>query len=137
MISFSLRAPVRTGDAAADPGLIVAMALPIVERLRKTIEAENDDIVSRRRVDYEAYSSRKNQALLELNRLAPALAGAPPGEGLRAALTALQAKLDVNQRILGMQLKACAAVSDIIARAIREGQSDGTYTALAGRRWGE
>lgn len=137
MISFSFRAPSRVADADADPGLIVAMTLPIVERLCQTIEAENDDVMSRRAVDYEVYSSRKNQALLELNRLAPALAGAAPNEALRAALAALQAKLDLSQRILGMQLKACAAVSDIIAHAIREGQSDGTYTALAGRRWGE
>ena len=33
--------------------------------------------------------------------------------------------------LLAVQLKACEAVSEIITRAIQDGQSDGTYTALA------
>ncbi len=53
---------------------------------------------------------------------------------LREALADLHVKLEINRRALAVQLKACAAVSEIIARAIRDGQSDGTYTALAWRR---
>ena len=137
MISFSFRAPSRSAGAAGDPAAMAAMALAVVERLRQTIAAENDDIAQRRPVDYETYGLRKNQALLELNRLASALAGAPPGAVLRAALTQLQAALELNQRLLGVQMKACAAVSETITRAIREGQSDGTYTAHAASRGDE
>jgi hypothetical protein len=111
-----------------------AAALPIVERLRETIEAENRDIEQGRPVKYEAYSLRKNQGLLELNRLVPALNRATACGPLREALADLHAKLEINRRALAAQLKACAAVSEIIARAIRDGQSDGTYTALAWRR---
>jgi hypothetical protein len=110
-----------------------AAALPIVERLRETIEAENRDIEQGRPVKYEAYSLRKNQGLLELDRLVPALNWATASGPLREALADLHAKLEINRRALAVQLKACAAVSDIIARAIRDGQSDGTYTALAWR----
>ena len=46
-----------------------AAALPIVERLIATIDAENRDLEQGRRVKYEAYSLSKNQGLLELNRL--------------------------------------------------------------------
>jgi class 3 adenylate cyclase len=109
-------------------------ALPIVERLRQTIEAENRDIELGRPVKHEAYSLRKNQGLLELNRLAPTLGRAAAASPLHEALADLHAKLEINRRALALQLKACVAVSEIIARAIRDSQSDGTYTALAWRR---
>lgn len=112
----------------------LTMALPIVKRLRDTVAAENEDIAKGRRVAYETYSLRKNQALLELNRLASALGGAVAGGALGEALADLVATLEVNRQALGVQLKASAAVTEIIAKAIREGQSDGTYTALAWRR---
>ncbi len=109
-------------------------ALPIIERLIATIEAENCDLEQGRRVKYEAYSLSKNQSLLELNRLVPALAGAATAGPLSDALADLHAKLEINRRALAVQLKACEAVSDIITRAIQDGQSDGTYTALAWSR---
>jgi hypothetical protein len=107
-------------------------ALPIVERLIATVDAENRDLEQGRRVKYEAYSLNKNQGLLELNRLLPALAVAAAGP-LRDALAELHTKLEINRRALAVQLKACEAVSEIITRAIQDGQSDGTYTALAWR----
>ena len=120
--------PERRAQSAA-----AAAALPIVERLIAAIEAENRDLEQGRPAQYEAYSRRKNQGLLELNRLIPALDRATAAGPLREALADLYAKLEVNRRALAVQLRACAAVSEIIARAIQDGQSDGTYTALAWR----
>jgi hypothetical protein len=111
-----------------------AAALPIVQRLVATIDAENRDLEQGRRVKYEAYSLSKNQGLLELNRLAPALRVATAAGPLRDALAELHAKLELNRQALAVQLKACHAVSEIIARAIQNGQSDGTYTALVWSR---
>jgi hypothetical protein len=108
-----------------------AAALPIVERLIATIEAENSDLEHGRRARYETYSRSKNQGLLELIRLVPALAGAVAAGPLRDAFADLHEKLEINRRSLAVQLKACEAVSNIITRAIQEGQSDGTYTASA------
>jgi hypothetical protein len=98
------------------------------------IDAENRDLEQGRRAKFEAYSQSKNQGLLELNRLVPALGGATIAGPLRDSLNELHAKLEINRRALAMQLKACEAVSEIIARAIQDGQSDGTYTALAWNR---
>jgi hypothetical protein len=106
----------------------MAMILPAVDRLRKTLDEENKDIARRGRVDYHAYNMRKSQGLLELKRLAPAIAGNPIGPVLRDALIDLQAKLETNQGLLRTQLDAAKAVAEIIARAIRESQSDGTYS---------
>jgi hypothetical protein len=111
-----------------------AAALPIIERLIATIDAENRDLEQGRRVKYEVYSLNKNQGLLELSRLLPALAGAAAAGPLRDALSELHAKLEINRRALAVQLKACEAVSEIITRAIQDGQSDGTYSALAWSR---
>ena len=111
-----------------------AAALPIIERLIATLEAENRDLEHGRRVKYEVYSLNKNQGLLELNRLLPALAVAAAAGPLRDALAELHAKLEINRRALAVQLKACEAVSEIITRAIQDVQSDGTYTALAWSR---
>ncbi len=111
----------------------LAMALPIVERLSRTVAEENADIAAGRPVPYETYSQRKNQGLLELNRLMPALGRASAQGALREALRELTVGLEINRRALGVQLKASAAVGEIIARAIREGQSDGTYDARAWR----
>ncbi|MGD1035621.1 MAG: hypothetical protein ABR878_00160 [Roseiarcus sp.] len=108
------------------------MILPVVDRLRQTLDEENQDIARRGSVDYNAYNLRKSQGLLELKRLAPALANNQVGPILRAALADLHDKLETNHRMLRTQLKAAQAVSDIIARAIRESQSDGTYSA---RSW--
>jgi hypothetical protein len=110
-----------------------AAVLPIIERLIATVDAENRDLEQGRRVKYEVYSLNKNQGLLEFNRLLPALAVAAAGP-LRDALAELQAKLEINRRALALQLKACEAVAEIITRAIQDGQSDGTYTALTWSR---
>lgn len=113
------------------------MILPVIDRLQQTLDAENQQISSGGRIDYEALNHRKSQGLLELSRLAPMLAGAEASKPLGDALTALRAKLEVNQRMLRIQLNAARRVGDIIARAIQEGQSDGTYSASVWRDRGE
>jgi hypothetical protein len=111
-----------------------AATLPIVERLIATIEAETRELEQGRPAQFEVYSLRKNQGLLELNRLIPALDRATVAGPFGEALTDLDAKLEINRLALAVQLKACAAVAEIIARAIQDGQSDGTYTSLAWSR---
>jgi hypothetical protein len=104
------------------------MLIPAVDRLRQTLDEENEDIARRGPVDYHAYNLRKSQGLLELNRLAPALVGRTASPALRDALADLNVKLETNRRMLRTQLQAAQAVTEIIARAIRNSQSDGTYS---------
>ena len=139
LVGVAAVASVIVGEMGADKVLAMrqtrstAAALPIVERLIATVDAENRDLEQGRRVKYEVYSLNKNQGLLELNRLLPALAVAAAAGPVRDALAELHAKLEINRRALAVQLKACEAVSEIITRAIQDGQSDGTYSALAWR----
>ena len=104
------------------------MILPVIERLRVVVEAENRELLLRGPVDYNNHSQRKNQGLLELSRLRPALGGAQSNPRAQAAFADLSATLDVNRRLLHTQLRAAQTISNIVARAIREGQSDGTYS---------
>jgi hypothetical protein len=113
-------------------GSVDALLLAI-ERLRSALDAENAQIASRKAVDFREFNLRKSQGLLELSRLMPVVAGAETGPQLRAALVGLKAKLEDNRRILRVQLKAVQEVSEIVARTIQAGQSDGTYSAYVWR----
>jgi hypothetical protein len=114
----------RTGGSAE-------MLMLAIERVRTAIEAENATIASGKLVDFKEFNLRKSQGLLELSRLMPVVVGTMLDPELRAALTGLRAKLEDNGRILRVQLKAVQEVSDIIARTIQAGQSDGTYSAFS------
>jgi hypothetical protein len=122
----------KSTHAGSNRGTIES-ALSVIKRLRQTIAAENEDIGRRGPVDYQAYNLRKSHGLLELNRLVPALAGIRGSLPLQEALADLSAILENNRKMLRVQLSAAETVSNIIARAIRDSQSDGTYSALAWR----
>ena len=103
-----------------------AFSVTIIDRLRLAIEQETADVQSLRRVDYEAYNLRKSQGLLEISRLLPSLDGRP-SPALIEALRGLEAAIIENQKALGVHLAAANAINDLISRAVRESQSDGTY----------
>jgi hypothetical protein len=107
----------------------LAALLPVLDRLRAVIEAENQELTRGAAVDYRGHSQRKNQVLLELSRMKTSLATARVNPAVSSALADLSSKLDLNSRLLGAQLRAARTVASIVSRAIREGQSDGTYSA--------
>jgi hypothetical protein len=120
--------------AASDRlGGAVEMLMLAIARLQNTLDAENAQIASGRAVDFQEFNLRKSQGLLELTRLIPVMAGAEISLSLRVALVGLRAKLEDNRRILRVQLRAAEEVSEIIARTIQAGQSDGTYSAHSWR----
>jgi hypothetical protein len=119
--------------ASSRPGASGEMLMLAIQRVEDAIDAENAKIASARVVDLQEFNLRKSQGLLELSRLMPLFAGVQIDAALREALTSLRAKLENNRRILRIQLKAVQQVSEIIARTIQAGQSDGTYSASSWR----
>ena len=119
--------------ASSRPGASGEMLMLAIQRVQDAIDAENAKIASARVVDLQEFNLRKSQGLLELSRLMPLFAGVQIDAALREALTSLRAKLENNRRILRIQLKAVQQVSEIIARTIQAGQSDGTYSAFSWR----
>lgn len=117
----------KPGPHAPDPGQL-PLALVVIERLANSVHRETQDLSGPGPVDYRAHSQRKSQGLLELSRLAATLASARGHPRLRIALRDLLGKLDANQRLLHARLMAARTVAEIVARAISDGQSDGTYS---------
>jgi hypothetical protein len=130
-------APRKPGPSSLTTASLTAssaiMLMVAVERLQNTLDAEIAEIARRGPVNFHEFNLRKSQALLELTRLMPILAGSEIGPELRAALIGLRTKLESNRRILRVQLKAVEEVSEIISRTIQAGQSDGTYSAHSWR----
>jgi len=108
-----------------------------IQRLEEVIEQETTALRSGASVNIEAFNVRKSQALLELTRLLRQVQGGPPNEQLVKRIGSLQSKLAVNRAVLKMHLEAVREISSTLADAIREADSDGTYTpsiSAAGRR---
>ena len=114
--------------AQSEPGPL-PFILAAIERLIDVIERETRDLAGPGPVDYRAHSQRKSQGLLELSRLEPKLAGVRSHPRARAALAELLRRLDDNQKLLHARLRAARTIADVLARASRDGQSDGTYSA--------
>lgn len=100
-----------------------------VERLEEVVEAETAALLSNSMADLEEFNRRKSQSLLELTRLARTLQDGSGSPEIRRRLEELRSKLDRNHSTLEMHLKAVQEVSDIVSKAIRSADSDGTYSA--------
>ena len=97
-------------------------------RLLQLLDRETTALRTRQPVDMDDLCDRKNQALLELSRIGRRLeAGAIDAE-LRPVLHELREKLDENRAVLKLHLQAVGEVAEILAAAIRDADSDGTYS---------
>lgn len=76
---------------------------------------------------------QKRQGLLELERIMRALNGAIPSADITARLARFREKLGANQAALRIELDAAEAVAGIITKAMRDLESDGTYSRSHGR----
>lgn len=139
------RAPVRpqiTAKAATPPARPAQPAPaqrppadPVLESLIRTIvgletvvEEETQALQLRQPVDLDVFSNRKSQGLMELNRSMQHIDGPRHRTELAPRLDSLRSKLAANQAALKLHLEAVREISGIIANAIREQDSDGTYS---------
>ncbi|PNG27954.1 hypothetical protein [Methylocella silvestris] len=119
-------------DDVQQKGTMEAL-LRAIERLERTILLETGALERNSLVDLHEYNHMKSHGLLELKRAIDAcraLDRATFEEESRAALAGLRTKLERNLVGLRMQLRAVSEIATIIARAIEDHESDGTYTAL-------
>jgi hypothetical protein len=104
-----------------------------IHRLCDVVDQETDALRKRTAVDLKVFNERKSHGLLELNRALRLLDGAAATPAVAEQLATLRGKLEVNQAVLKMHLEAVREVSAVLAEAIRDSESDGTYSpALAG-----
>ena len=131
--------PGRSVPAGADTRARVPVA-PLIEpsimRLEEVIDQETEALRSRKSVDLKGFNDRKGQALLELTRLLRHVQGGAGNPQLQARMASVRAKLEVNRALLKMHLEAVREIAETLSDAIRNAESDGTYshTVLANSR---
>jgi len=115
-----------SGGGQADQ---IATALAVIERVRSAVLEEMEAIRRRKRVDYDAFSARKNMGLLDLNRLAPIIAKNMANVALGRSVLSLKEALDASKTALAIELDAAKSITELVASAMRHGESDGTYSS--------
>lgn len=118
---------------AEDETGVLASLIRTIERLEETLEQETAGLRSRAPIDLKDFNNRKTHGLLELTRVMRHLDRGSLSPSVAARLSALRISLEVNQRVVKMHLEAVREVSAIVADAIREAESDGTYSVSVGR----
>jgi len=116
---------------AAAPGTrsgTTAMIAVTIQRLEEIVDQETMALRSGKAVNLKEFNDRKSQALLELTRASRQMQGAGPDPALAKLVGALKVKLAVNQAALKMHLEAVREISTSLSDAIRQAESDGTYT---------
>ena len=122
-----------TGPTGAPPrpedkGGINNILEKAVQRLEETVEQETASLRSRAPTDFNEFNARKSQGLLELDRALRMLGKAQPSEEVKNQLRSLRQKLEANRNVLQIHLDAVRDVTGLIADALRNADSDGTYS---------
>jgi hypothetical protein len=99
-------------------------------RLEKVLDDENAALSAFDSRNSAEFIRVKTQCLLELQR-APSSEMPPPPE-LSSRLQALRHKLELNRWLLSLHLDAAKEISAVIMSAIRDAESDGTYSRSLG-----
>ena len=120
-----------TGGAADDSAALApALLKSAIERLEDIIDQETAALQRRTAVDLNGFNDRKSHGLVELTRAMRHFEATPPDQTLVASLTTLRAKLEVNSAVLKMHLDAVREVSTVVAEAMQNADSDGTYAPV-------
>jgi hypothetical protein len=127
----SAGAAARNQPSSNVPSSALSAFSKAVERLEQVIDLETQVLMENKPADLHEFNHRKNFGLLELTRTMRALEGTP-SEQVRILLVNLRTKLDRNRKALDTHLRAVQEISAIIAKAIRDSESDGTYSVSMG-----
>jgi hypothetical protein len=110
---------------------VVRGLLSVIRRLHDLVEEETVALETRKKIDFDDFSMRKSRSMLEFVRLMRAQVDLSGEAELAAEIQRLRQKLDRNRADLEMHFEAAREVAAIIVSAIREAESDGTYSANA------
>ncbi len=127
--------------APAAPATVTSLAVPAtavafvkaIERLEEIVEQETRSLQEHRHTDLQDFNHRKQHGLLELSHIVRALDPGPPHDRVRERLGSLRGKLEKNSAVLQTHLRAVREIAAIVARAIQDADSDGTYSAYGKR----
>lgn len=105
--------------------------LAAIRRLETIVEEETAALATGRKVDFDDFSARKSRSMLEFVRLMRARMHLGSEVEITEEIQRLREKLERNRSILEMHYDAVREVAAIIVKAIKDAESDGTYTGRA------
>lgn len=111
----------------------VSGLLSAIRRLENIVEEETVALATGQKVDFDDFSMRKSRSMLEFVRLMRARMHLGGETEITEEIRRLREKLERNRSLLEMHYDAVREVATIIVRAIRDAESDGTYTGRAVR----
>ncbi len=125
--------PMRLADGAPPAYGPVERA---IERLEQVVDQETTALRARAAIDLKGFNDKKSQGLLELNRALRQFDDAAKDKAVLERLAGLRARLDANRAILKVHLEAVREIATLVADAIRDAESDGTYSPSIRARGG-
>ncbi len=105
----------------------------VLTRLEVAMDAENEHLRRNVPASLGELSHRKRQGLLELGRIMRVLSATGPHPDLTERLARFRTKVETNRQVLDVHLHAVRGVADIIARTMKDAESDGTYSPMPRR----
>ncbi|EJN15614.1 di-/tripeptidase [Bradyrhizobium sp. YR681] len=102
--------------------------LAAIRRLENIVEEETAALATGKKIDFDDFSARKSRSMLEFVRLMRARMHLGAEVEVTEEIQRLREKLERNRSLLEMHYDAVREVAAIIVRAIKDAESDGTYT---------
>jgi hypothetical protein len=130
--------PVHVPDAGTEATFIpadyvksdgVRGLLAVIRRLDSLVEEETVALETRKKIDFDDFSTRKSRNMLEFVRLMRVQVDVGRETQVAEEIQRLRQKLERNRAVLEMHFEAAREVAATIVRAIRDAESDGTYSA--------
>jgi hypothetical protein len=115
-------------QVAPTAAIATAFLLKSINVLESIVEQETAALRENAPVDMKEFNARKSQALVELNRAVKPFEGKPLDERLASSLRRLRDKLELNRQVLRQHVEAVREISTMLCDAIRDLESDGTYS---------
>jgi hypothetical protein len=98
-----------------------------LSRLEEVIGQESMALEARHAIDLQDFNRRKSRSLLELTRIIRALPPKVMDDGVRLRIDRLRLSLVRNKELLRIHLAAAQEIAEVLAGAIGDAESDGTY----------
>ena len=106
----------------------VAAIMRVAQGLRKILEEEVELLNKDPMADIAEITNSKTLYLLELSRMTRSMGELPFDQHVHAQIMELREALSLNGEALKVHLEASRSVSETIKKAIRDEESDGTYS---------
>ncbi|MGI9514427.1 MAG: hypothetical protein ACR2OL_16110 [Anderseniella sp.] len=114
--------------ARASAATQVSAIMRVVKGLRKILEEEVELLNKDPLADINEITNSKTLYLLELSRMTRRMGEIPVDSVVHGQIMELREALSLNGEALKVHLDASRSVSETIKKAIRDEESDGTYT---------